>query len=86
MNYLQANVSDLKERVTDESRSFLDRLICEGARRMLRETIQMEVAECIKAHKASRDEAVRRLVAYAMATCPSVRCRPVPVLQEAAHP
>ena len=37
MNYSRANVSDLKKRVPDESRPFLDRLIREGARRMLGE-------------------------------------------------
>jgi len=62
MNHQQVNVSDLQKRVADESRSYLDRLVREGARRMLQEAIEMEVAEYIEAHKALRDETGRRLV------------------------
>ena len=52
----------LKDRVVDESRSALDELLHEGARRMLQYAIENEVAEYIDRHQELIDESGRRLV------------------------
>ena len=57
-----SNVSNLESRVEKESRSSLDDLLREGARRMLQSAIEVEVAEHIDRHKEIHDEAGHRLV------------------------
>lgn len=55
-------VVSFEDRVISESRSALDELLREGARRMLQAAIQNEVAEYLEAHKGIRDDAGRHLV------------------------
>jgi predicted amidohydrolase len=47
---------------TDSSRSLIDEIVREGARRMLAEALQAEVEAYIAAHAGERDEDGRRLV------------------------
>jgi len=58
----QDNVITLKKRVAHESKSALDRIVQEGAQRMLQAAIEAEVAAYIAAHKELRDENGHRLV------------------------
>jgi putative transposase len=55
-------VISLEGRVAERSRSALDELLREGARRMLQEAIENEVAEYIEGHVELRDELGRRVV------------------------
>ena len=52
----------LKDRVAEESRSALDELLHEGARRMLQYAIENEVVEYIERHQQLIDESGQRLV------------------------
>jgi transposase-like protein len=58
----QNNITELKKRVARESKSALDRIVQEGAQRMLQAAIEAEVAAYIGAHKELRDEKGHRLV------------------------
>lgn len=53
---------DLQKRVAEDSQSALDRLVREGAQRMLQAAIEAEVMEYIDVHQSLRDVAGRRLV------------------------
>jgi transposase-like protein len=55
-------VVSLKDRVEEESRSALDRFLQEGARRLLQEAIEAEVADYIERHRDLSDERGYRLV------------------------
>ena len=52
----------LENRVASESRSMLDELMREGARRMLQAAVENEVREYLETHAEARDEAGRRSV------------------------
>jgi transposase-like protein len=58
----QDKVVVLEERVVLESRTALDELLREGARRLLQEAVENEVQEYIEQHAALRDGAGRRSV------------------------
>ena len=58
----QDNTTRLKKRVARESKSALDRIVQEGAQRMLQAAIEAEVAAYIEVHKELRDENGHRLV------------------------
>ena len=62
MNTQQDNVVDLKKRISEESKSVLDALVQEGARRMLQTALEQEVAEYIERHVTERDSDGRRQV------------------------
>ena len=53
---MQDNVITLKKRVAHESKSALDQIVQEGARRMLQAALEAEVAAYIEAHEAPTDE------------------------------
>lgn len=55
-------LSELRSRVEDESRSALDEILREGARRMLQLAIEAEVADYIENYKEVLDESGHRLV------------------------
>lgn len=55
-------VVSLKDQVAKECSASLDELLREGARRMLQEAIELEVAECIERHQDTRDAKGLRLV------------------------
>lgn len=59
---MQDNVITLKKRVAHESKSALDQIVQEGARRMLQAALEAEVAAYIEAHEALTDEEGHRLV------------------------
>lgn len=58
----EENIVDLKRQAQVVNRSDLDGLLAEGARRMLQQAIENEVAEYIEAHVSERDEQGHRLV------------------------
>ena len=58
----KSTVVSLEDRIVAESRSGLDELLREGARRMLQAAIENEVAEYIDRHAGERDEAGLRQV------------------------
>ncbi len=62
MNTQQDNVVDLKKRITEDSKSVLDALVQEGARKMLQTALEHEVAEYIDRHANERDSDGRRQV------------------------
>ncbi len=51
-----------EERIVDEMKSALDELLREGARKMLQQAIENEVAEYLQAHQGIRDENGHRMV------------------------
>jgi len=59
---LESKTISLPERVKDEDKPFLERLLQEGARKLLQAAIENEVNEYLESHKALRDENGRRLV------------------------
>lgn len=58
----EENIVDLKRQAQVVNRSDLDGLLAEGARKMLQQAIENEVAEYIEAHGNERDEQGHRLV------------------------
>jgi hypothetical protein len=83
----QDNIIELKKRGARESKSALDRIVQEGAQRMLQAAIEAEVAAYIGAHKELRDKKgiksrfmCRRATAWSceMDISRGARCRPVP--------
>lgn len=58
----EENIVDLKRQAQVVNRSVLDDLLAEGARKMLQQAIENEVAEYIEAHVGERDELGHRLV------------------------
>jgi transposase-like protein len=56
------NVIALADRVENESKSTLDDILRNGARKLLQEAIENEVVEYIEKHQAEKDEKGRRLV------------------------
>ena len=56
------NIVDLKRQAQDIERSPLDGLLAEGARKMLQQAIEHEVADYIEEHREKRDEEGHRLV------------------------
>ena len=62
MNSEKGTIIDLQKRVAESSRSALDSILREGAQRMLKAAIELEVTEYIEACKDLTDGAGRRLV------------------------
>jgi putative transposase len=58
----ESKTISLPERVKDETKPFLERLLQEGARKMLQAAIENEVIEYIQTHGDRRDENGQRLV------------------------
>ena len=59
---MESKTISLPERVKDEDKPFLERLLQEGARKLLQAAIENEVIEYLESHKNQRDENGRRLV------------------------
>lgn len=62
MNEQQSTVVSFEEEVLRSSRSALDELVREGARRILQEALELEVEEFITRHRESRDGQGRQTV------------------------
>jgi len=59
---LESKTISFSARVKDEDKPFLDRLLQEGARKLLQAAIENEVIEYLESHKNQLDENGRRLV------------------------
>ena len=57
-----ASAIELQKQVFEESRSALDKILREGAQRMLQAAIELEVKEYVEASRHLRDQSGRRLV------------------------
>jgi putative transposase len=59
---VENRVISLEERGQDEAKSYLDELLREGARKLLQEAIENEVAEYLEEHRGRRTEADQRAI------------------------
>jgi putative transposase len=59
---MESKVISLGERTQDEEKPFLERLLQEGARKLLEAAIENEVIEYLQNHKSRQDENGQRLV------------------------
>jgi putative transposase len=58
----QTKVISLKKRVEDEAKSYLEKLLSEGARKLLQAAVENEVADYLESNREQRTETGQRAV------------------------